>query len=476
MPRMNEEIRLAITNPSSAAPVIRFASHFAVAGQIVSSVPVPHDAVLFVGLYDGEGRLLRHALQTRKNNENLYTAHPDLTHYRAELDPAFEKMKRFGFPELLVEDLDAPERSMRNATIKCFYSDTVFKAIIVTATDKAHGLLLDDGVGFTDERGEPYTVLPRGAYTIRVTLSASDGALLAEAEKPIVIGDVTDQAICRFNPRAHKARMTAWCREIGCEIMADDLPGYLDAYLGTWYYHMGLLPLYRASDVAFYANARVHAFLYLIDPTSTSYETELAFLQTRGVIGDPARFMAYRYDIGEAVLAEGAPEEKRGRVVRFGEEEYLAICRVDTVREGAAENVYELSGTEVIRSQTDVCRVTASVGERLAVMGVVRPRQTDPASFRLKRENVYEVRNPVEKILYEFEDGTICERALMMERREHGESIGFSVYEFYNLFEIPASWEGKTVTVTVRAADREGIYPHAEAVMRVAVSANERNG
>ena len=463
--------QLTITNPSADAPLIAYAAHFAVAGRIRHTEPVPEDAVLTVALFDRDGRRLRYTRQTKKNDRTLYTDHPDLTRYRDALDPTLSGLKDFGFPELLVKDLVEPMASMRDATIKCFYSDDVFKSFIVSATDTAHGLILDDGVGFTDEKGMPYHVLPCGTYTVTVTLDTADGERLAEAEKSITIGHRKNQALCRFNPRSHKARMIRWCEEIGCDIMNDDLPGYLDAYLGTWYYHMGLLPMYRASDIALYTEAKIHMFVYLTDPTSTSYETELAFLQTRGAVGDPERFAAYHYDIGEAVLDEGTEDEKHARIVAFDDSK-LALCRVDAVRDNVTENVYELNGSGTVRAMTALDRVTACVGERLAVMGVVCPWQMNPADFVLRRENVYDIYNRVEKIRYEFDDGTTCERTLMLERTDCGQPIGRSVFEFYHLFTVPASWRGRDVHATLYAVDLHGaVNPSAMATLAVRVKA-----
>jgi hypothetical protein len=314
-------------------------------------------------------------------------------------------------------------------------------------------------MGFTDEGGNPYAALSCGLYTVRVVLSLADGRALAQAEKAVEIGVYQKQSICRFNPRSHKENMIRWCEEIGCPISKDPLPGYLDPYMGVWYYHMGLLPAYRANDLAFYSNAEIHTFVYLIDPTSTSYETELAYLQARGQIGDPNHFFAYRYDIGEAVIGEGKPWEQRGRILPFEEGRNLSVCRVDVVNERARENAYDLRGCGVEKSLTNLEALSVEAGSRIALMGVVRPWQMNPSDFILRMDNTYEIRNSVETLRYVMDDGVRViateERRLMLERFD-GESIGRSVYEFYNLFEIPADASGKTLTVTVTACDRYG--------------------
>ena len=163
-------------------PTIPYGSHFSVAGEIVHREALPEDAVLTVKLLDRDGNLLRWVRQEQKNNPNLYIDHPQLTCYAKPLDPKREGMKKFGFPELMVRDAANPEASMRNATVKCWYSDDRFKAIIVSATDEAHGAICNDGVGLTDENGAPYTVLERGKYRMVAELSTKDGVLLATVE------------------------------------------------------------------------------------------------------------------------------------------------------------------------------------------------------------------------------------------------------------------------------------------------------
>ena len=117
--------------------------------------------------------------------------------YPDEMDPGREKLVKFGFPELMVKDIDRPYDSLRDATLKCWYSDDCFKALIVSGTDKAHGMPFDDGIGYTDAHGEPYDALECGEYTIRVTLS-SRGRTLAQKEWGIRIGERAEQMIFRF--------------------------------------------------------------------------------------------------------------------------------------------------------------------------------------------------------------------------------------------------------------------------------------
>ena len=466
-----DEYNITITTPSEELPLIDYGRHFTVNGSIGHTRDVPDDAVLTVRLLDRDGNTLRYAAQEKKNNSSVYVYHPSLTAYEERIDPGREQMKKFGFAELMVRDLDRPEESLRDATIKCWYSDDAFKSMIVSASDVSHGAIFDDGIGFTDENGQPYTVLQRGEYTVVVTLCTAMGEMLAGASKKIVIGNREEQVICRFNPRSHRLRMTEWCREMGISITNDVLPGYLDPYMGTWLYHMGLLTMYRANDITFYTDPRIHMFVYLIDPTSTSYETELAFLQTKGYVGDPDRFVAYRYDIGEAVLKNGTKDAIVGKILKFAEDEFIDLYRIDVVNERAQENVFDLNEEAVISFHTDLRNLRVHAGDDIAFTGVVKPWQLDKKYFTLRKDNTYAIGSSVNKIKYVFDDGALkrtFERTLLLERID-GDSIGFSVYEFYNIFHVDENWKGKTLTVEMTACDADGENPLAKKTVTVTV-------
>ena len=176
--------------------------------------------------------------------------------------------------------------------------------MFVAATDMEHGLIFDDGMGFLGADGQPLDLLPEGNYVIEVLLRDEEGTELAIATRKIRIGSYPDVAIVRFNPPSHKARMLEWFKTKNIHVLNDLIPGYLDSYLGPWLYHKGLLPMYLAGDISQYANSVVHMFLYLLDPTSTSYSTELAFLEEQGVVENVERMHFYYYDIGEASLSK----------------------------------------------------------------------------------------------------------------------------------------------------------------------------
>ena len=446
--------RITIDNPAGEYPLIDDRRDFDVQESL--SGPIREDMTLFVGLYK-EGKLVRHVCQNRMNDERLWLDHPDLTSYEEALDPGKRRLLKYGFPELQVKDTQDPEVSFHDATIKCFYDDKCFKALIVSASDVAHGRILESGVDLRDENGQPYTALEKGDYTIMVTLNGSEKEC-ARAEKKIRIERREKAAIVRFNPLEHRKRMKKWCEEEGFAIVDDTLPGYLEPYLGTWYYHMGLLPWYRSNDIAIYENAKVHMFVYLCDPTSTSYETELAYLQKKGRVDDPKMFTAYSYDIGEALLGKGKSYERRGKICRFEEDEDLRICRIDLLKGRSEENVFNLNEADIEEIFYDWKDVTVKAGSSIAVNGVVRPWQLKADDVVLRKDNTYEVRHEVSIIRYEIDDGEngyTEDRKLLLERID-GKPIGKSVYEFRNIFHFGEEDRGKCFRFRLYAMNDEG--------------------
>lgn len=442
---------LSIDIPSGKSPLVEYRRDFDVQGKICGDLK--EDMILKICLYDEAGKLLRHVCSKQMNDENLYLDHPDLITYHEELDPGKIKLKQFGFPELLVKDLSDPEASLHDATIKCFCNSDSYKGVIVSASDTAHGRILESGLSLCDENGEAYDCLEMGTYLLEVSLSDREGNLLTKTEKKIVIGKREEAVIVRFNPPEHRKRMNKWCEQMGFTIINDTLPGYLEPYLGRWYYHMGLLKYYRSNDIAIYADALVHMFVYLCDPSSTSYETELAYLASRNRIGDRGWLRTYRYDIGEAAIGKGRSFERQGRIVPF--EDALSICRIDLVDEEAKENIFDLSESRLLDSAYDLSDVKVKAGSRIAFHCIARPRQFDVSDCVLKDDNTYRIDNEIDKIVYRIDDREE-ERNLMMERIHEEGSIGFSVYEAYNIFELKNEDQGKTLQFTLTLKDRRG--------------------
>ena len=555
------KIRLEITDPSEEDSIVEYRRHISVQGRIlyetgsgagtgeggsgegtVESGPgegtgeggpgedgswtpegrIPLGAGFTFLLKNEKGDVLREVGTDIKNNRNIYAYHPLLTTYPEEMDPGRRDFVAYGFPPLVVKSIASPMESLRDASIKAWFSDQEFKAMFVAATDMEHGLIFDDGMGFLGADGQPLDLLPEGNYVIEVLLRDEEGTELAIATRKIRIGSYPDVAIVRFNPPSHKARMLEWFKTKNVHVLNDLIPGYLDSYLGPWLYHKGLLPMYLAGDISQYANSVVHMFLYLLDPTSTSYSTELAFLEEQGAVENVERMHFYYYDIGEASLSKvvrgnagtadtagdvvdagmvgdsGNVGTRTAEILEFAPFDYLALTRIDLVDGQCKENVYDTTESHTVKSLVDLEKEPLEIptGQRFAITGVVRPWQICQEDIHRLKDNTYEWWDGFSRVHYIFDDGEKTweeDRKPGMERLAPDEdkpgmerlapneekpgmerltpdedkpgtnalglhreektgkvsSIGFSVAEFYNVFEFGPEERGRTIRVHV---------------------------
>lgn len=433
--------KLFITIPSDTESSISIRRNFVVQGTI--SGKVPDDSRFIVELFDSNNNLVRHVHTETKNNTNVFTKYLFLTKCPRNEDPNDEKLIAFGFPELIVEDINNPLASLKNATIKCFFNDNCFKAIIVSATDILHGLEFEDGMGYLDEFGNPYEYLKKGEYKLRCSLIDSRDKVIASDVKYIKIEEKKNSIIYRYSPKEHRERMYEWAKETGYCASSDLLPGYLDQYTDSWNYHMGLLKMYRANDIAAYKYSKNHMFVYLIEEDSTSYKCELAYLQKNKLVADPNRFTAYHYDIGEAKL-----KETEGKIVEF--KNNIEIYRIDEVNDLAKENFFNLNEESLIDSHFTDYEVHTN---QIAIAGAIKPLQLNPQDFSLTYDNTYDITNKPTKIVYTIDDGI----GIIKEERTFGlerfldKSLGSSVLEFYNVLKIRTD-----VKITIKVYDSYG--------------------
>ena len=456
--------RLRIDVPEGETGFAEFRRAVSVQGRILSSsgedVLLPENVGLTVLLSeaDGEKRVLRNATADSKNSE-IDPLSPGLLCCPESEDPGFSALRAFGFPEAI------PPRYY--AGNKCWFSDGRFKAVIVSATDPETGAVWEDGMSMRDGNGLPFKVLPEGEYVISAVLyDRTTNEVLGRADKPLTIGIPPVQAIFRFHPDAHREAISAWCKENGYACIHDPLPGYLDPYLGEWKQHMGFLTMYRANDIAMFADPKtsVRMFVYLIDPTSTSYETELAFLQEVGALAQPGRFQAFRYDVGEAEIPVGK-EILKGKILSFEDGETVCLCRRDLTSEEAKEGEYFVDGRHLSETVPVVREkeIPLPADKSFALMGVVCPWQMDPADFLKRPDNTYEILNAPDSIEYVFrfapsgegeEEVMTFLKPVGLERFAP-DPVGGSVFEFYHFFRLPERFRGRKGTLSVRVLDRK---------------------
>lgn len=418
-------IKLEITLPSENIGFVEYRRSFCVEGIIISDEIIDDNCELSINIYDENNQAVRN-VRCDKKYKDMYLDHPDLIRYNDELDSNLDKLKEFGFPLLVVDDINEPLNTLYKASIKAWYSDNKFKAIIVNASNVECGAIADDGFDLKDDDGNPYHCLPQGKYTIEVILK-NNNSILSKTEKEFVIAKRASQLIGRFNPISHKERLIEFAKKNNIAIITDLIPGYLEPYLGKWYYHMGLLKMYRANDLCLFENTNVVMFNYLIDKTSTSYETEIGYLQANNKIND---IQVYYYDLGEENI-----DGIKSNVLTFKNNEYGHICRIDEISNGYMENVYYLDRRNVCKSHLDLNEVI--VDNIFAISGIIKPTQLNPDDFILKNDNTYQMLDYPDIIRYYINiDGKniVDDRKLGMERIDNDHSIGKSVYEFYNIF------------------------------------------
>ena len=175
---------------------------------------------------------------------------------------------------LIVEDPEKPEQSLRNANIKCWFSEKEFNAFIPYATDVSRGLFIDDGIGYTNADGAPYDALPEGNYTAAAVLLDGKGHELASAEKAFAISPAQNVILCRFHPDDHYERMMSFAEENHLSMNIDYLPGYLKDRKGND--RGGLRAMFIGGDAALYKGSHVTMFEYLAaeDSSSLTFESQ----------------------------------------------------------------------------------------------------------------------------------------------------------------------------------------------------------
>lgn len=100
-----------------------------------------------------------------------------------DVSQIYDVIKTTNQCEYLVEDVSNPDKSFRNAEIKCSLIGNTFKALIVGATDVQHGLAVDDGCHFVNAKGLTYDAFDKGEYVLKATLKDSKGNILSISEK-----------------------------------------------------------------------------------------------------------------------------------------------------------------------------------------------------------------------------------------------------------------------------------------------------
>ena len=426
--------QLTITVPSDENGPVTPGHGFFIAGNIKSDSALPEGASLRVSVFDKNNTELRFAGSAKKNEDRIDRFCDAFFYYADDVDPERTGVRAKEFPFLIV---DGSEHSLQNATIKCWFSDDSFNAFIPYATDTKHGLLMDDGIGYTDAAGHPYDALPVGNYTAVAVLRDGKGRELAAAKKKFSIKPAQTAILCRFHPDEHYEKMKKFAAKHKLSMNIDYLPGYYRDVNGND--KGGLRAMFIGGDCALYNGSRVTMFEYLASPSSSSLTFELPFIEKYFNVDDPKKFKVYYYDIGEPSLKVG-DRTLDGKIVAVKGNDKLCLCRAD-LGKNTEEGYLDFNNVRILSTDTDFSdgiSVTASEDCKLAISGIVVPHQLkeeeilfDPAN------NKTGLLNRIEKIVYLVRNGSETkryEKPVFLNRKFRDGSEYDSVLEFYHVF------------------------------------------
>ena len=452
-----ETVKIGIKAPSAGELTIAPGRHFKVSGTL--SGEIPDDASLKVMLLDAEGKELRYAATDHKGTDHIIpnVVGGDITVFVENTD--FSEVA-FTAPEFAVADTDDPDASAHDATVKCVYTDKDFYALIVSATDPEHGLAESDGYELVDHEGIPYDALPEGKYTIRAEIVSANGKELASASEEIEIGRTEGTVIHEITTataieKGGMALLTAWAADENLTILGDLLPGFF----GTGY-QMSTMPMSISCETAEYLSGKIKMLVYGNMSVSTSYALEMArYLQLEHNTENPDIVKYYLFDLGEPAFAG-----VQARIMAFGDEENIRICRIDRVREGTTDGTFLTTEEQVLDSDTDPSDGWEATESAFAIAGVLKPYQLQDDEIVPDDDiySYYRLLNGADSLVYTFapadgSDPFSMTKAVGVTRiDEPGGESHPALYEFYNVFPENTLKTGNSYEVTIQAFDKKG--------------------
>ena len=450
-----DTVKLEIMAPSAGELIIAPGRHFKVSGCLTGVVP--DDAVLKVSLLDASGYEVRYAQTDQKGIDRVvpYSCGGKITVFDAGTD--FTHIA-YTAPELVVTDVDDPQASSHDATIKCVYTDDTFYALIVSATDPEHGLAEEDGYDLVDHEGKPYNALPEGEYTVLAVLSSSSGEELASTSEEIEIGRTAGTVIHEITNRitiekGGKDLLHAWAAREDLTILDDLLPGMFGEY-----YQMSTMPMAVSCETAEYLPGKIKMLVYGNKTSSVSYVLEEArYLQLKNNVENPDIAEYYVFSLGEPCF-EGEPSE----IVKL--EEDVHICRIDHVVDETIDGVFITTEEQVLWSDMDPSDGWTVDSGAFAIAGVIKPYQLREDEIVPDGEvyGYYNYLNWPDTLVYTFTPGdgsdafSITKYVGISRIDAVAKKSDPAVYEFYNVFPADTLKEGISYDVDMQAYDREG--------------------
>ncbi len=449
--------RITITAPSDPNGPVSPGGSFLIAGTIDGNISLPEGVSLRVSVLNDQGDEVRFAEAKRKDWNVIDRFCDAFFYYDDDIDPKRLSINAREFPCLVVDDADAPEKSLRNANIKCWVSDSEFNSFIPYATDQAHGLLLDDGIGYTDAQGNFYDALPNGEYTAEVILKDSEGHELASARKLFAIAPPKDSILCRYHPDEQYHRMMKLAAEKNWSMGIDHLPGLRRDPRGRY---DSLKAMFICSDLTKYSTAHVHMVEYLAGPETFSMLIEIPYIEKYRNVDDPEVFSVYIYDIGEPSI-EVNGQTIAGKIIPVDNTDKLHLCRADLT--SGTEGFIDFAAAGILSTDTDFSdgvTLRSSGDYRLAIAGLVTPYQLedDEIVFDYLNDNTG-LLNRIENIIYIVWDGLNTKhytKPVTLTRKFKDGSVYDSVMEFYHVFSRDEINPDGEYSVALYAIDKNG--------------------
>lgn len=418
---------------------------------------------LEVTLTDSKGLIVRKVSTQNKADKNLNVNYSKLG-FGYNDNPSYrENFLNSGMPDLIVEDLNNPNATMDKASIKCYFDDTNFSALLAGGINPTlkNMDVTSAGLDLKDENGNSFNSLEDGEnYTITVKALDKDNNTLQSKTDTITIGYTSDKLLSRFSPNSHMTAAQDFANSIGAAVYLDLFPGYWDSkdYFGE------IKPEWQLGDAAEYVSGKVHCILYNISKSSSSYSVELGTLEKLGVIDDINRFVPYYYNIGEPQLGD-----IQGEIIPMDENDKLALARVDIQKNATKENEFIPYSYDPSITKSDINLsdgVVAEAGDTLSFYGVAAPIQLkDDEIKKSETDNSYQLNNKISTLQYHITgdgiDQTLENKKIELVRyyTESDYANGWgstSEMEFKHNLTIDGSMAGKTLNINISGYDAYG--------------------
>ncbi len=435
------DVQIQITAPSEAEKTIAPGRSFYVMGTFDNGEQLQDNDEVAVEILDSAKKTVRRISSTIMDNHNMYIEYPGLSYYGDNKNELLD----VGMPDLIWDGKD--ENTFHDGDRKLFYNSKEFAALIPGGNGE-----IDDGMNLLDSNGKAYDTLPKGEYTVHVTIKRN-GKQLGTAQQNLTIGVSDGKILSRFSPKEHMDKVQVFAKQNDYRVYLDKFPGYWSK--GDIFCE--ILPSWRAADATEYVEGQVHFVIYNVKESSATYSVELAELEKKRLIDDQDGIHYYYYDYGEVTLPDDNKTESE--IVPFETGDKLQLVRAETIITDTKDNVYLQDDPQAVTYDLNLKDgALAEPGETLAIYGVTAPIQIDEKDIVDQGDNSYQLKNRIKTIVYKI-SGDGMEREYEKEvnlDRVSGEWDNYSIFEFKHDIPIENEMSGKKLRVELIGKDCYG--------------------